>query len=149
MLRGRPVQTFPNRSPLLPHCLLSSRCKKRGKNSGITVCSFKPLKCFGEYGVFTDEPWSATLYCSTKVATWACKQEDFVRHLKMLPTEVRCSPVRTTNRYCCRVAVIAIAAHTAKCSFNPIFCGFSLEVLGTPRFCFVFISDCHVARLDL
>jgi len=67
----------------------NSMSKARGKRSGLTVATFTPVRYFGEYGVFAEEPRSATLYCAQRTVAWACSQECLVRYLMQLPIPVR------------------------------------------------------------
>eukprot|EP00668_Euglena_longa_P001687 GGOE01001992.1.p1 GENE.GGOE01001992.1~~GGOE01001992.1.p1 ORF type:complete len:904 (-),score=194.88 GGOE01001992.1:361-3072(-) len=68
--------------------LPNSKTKRRGKKTGLTVATLTPIRYFGEYGVFADEPRAASLLCVSRVDCWACSKEVFIFHLKRLPGPV-------------------------------------------------------------
>ena len=65
-----------------------SKSKCRGRSTGLTVATLQAPCVFGEYGVFADEPRSATLVCEGTVHTWACRKEVLMYHLATLPRPV-------------------------------------------------------------
>ena len=59
----------------------NSKSKASGKGHGMeTLATLQPATCFGEYGVFAEEPRSASLLCKERVFTWACSKEVTTLH---------------------------------------------------------------------
>eukprot|EP00667_Euglena_gracilis_P002351 EG_transcript_2351 len=66
----------------------SSTGKGRGRKSGMRVAVLNPPRYIGEYGVFADEPRSATMVAVDHVFTWRCIKEAFRFELGRLPKQV-------------------------------------------------------------
>ena len=66
----------------------SGTTKSRSQAAGVTVAALSGVRYFGEYGVFANEPRTATIRCRTAVVAWMWSKRVFDLQLRLLPRDV-------------------------------------------------------------